>query len=64
MTRLFTNVAGRSDWMLRALFALAARGLPLARLSDLGRPRELPASLRESPAGEPELRRFYGNSGS
>jgi farnesyl-diphosphate farnesyltransferase len=63
-TRLFTNVAGRSDWMLRALFALAARGLPLARLSDLGRPRELPASLRESPAGEPELRRFYGNSGS
>jgi farnesyl-diphosphate farnesyltransferase len=65
MTRLLTNVAGRSDWMLRLLFAQAARGLPLARLSDLRRPRPAPPSL-EATVGEPEhaLRRSYGNSGS
>jgi farnesyl-diphosphate farnesyltransferase len=65
MTRILTNVAGRSDWMLRRLFAKAARGLPLARLPDLRRPRTAPASHAE-PACEPEhaLRRSYGNSGS
>src|SRR5580692_8807109 len=36
MTRLLTNAAVRNDWALRRLFALAARGLPLARLTDLG----------------------------
>jgi farnesyl-diphosphate farnesyltransferase len=30
MTRLFTGIALRSDWMLRALFDRAASGLPLA----------------------------------
>src|SRR5579864_8484220 len=30
-TRLLTSLGGRSDWMLRRLFALAAHGLPLAR---------------------------------
>jgi len=66
MTRILTNVAGRSDWMLRRLFALAARGLPLARLSDQRRPRTAPPSLQEEPAPESEraLRRSYGNSGS
>jgi farnesyl-diphosphate farnesyltransferase len=66
MTRLFTDVAGRSDWMLRRLFAQAARGLPLARLSDLQRPRVLPAGFPEETGDEPEgaLRRSYGNSGS
>jgi farnesyl-diphosphate farnesyltransferase len=66
MTRLLTNVAGRSDWMLRTLFAQAARGLPLARLSDLRRPRPEPISLPDVSAGELEhaLRRSYGNSGS
>jgi hypothetical protein len=66
MTRLLTNVAGRSDWMLKALFAQAARGLPLARLADLRRLRPAPISLQEEVVGEPEhaLRRFYGNSGS
>lgn len=55
MTRLLTHAAGRSDWMLRRLFALAARGLPLAP----------PLSARfEEPAHEPALRRSYGNSGS
>jgi farnesyl-diphosphate farnesyltransferase len=50
MTRLLTNVAGRSDWMLRHLFSQAARGLPLARLSDLRHPRPAPISLQEEPA--------------
>ena len=65
MTRLFTDVAGRSDWMLRRLFAQAARGLPLARLSDLQRPRTVPAGFQDA-GDEPEraLRRSYGNSGS
>jgi farnesyl-diphosphate farnesyltransferase len=65
MTRLLTDAAGRSNWMLRRLFAVAARGLPLARLTDLGGPRQAPATL-DVPAGEPEreLRRSYGNSGS
>ncbi len=62
MTRILTNVAGRSEWLLRRLFAVAARGLPLARLPDLRRPRTAPASLQEEPAREPEqaLRRSYG----
>jgi farnesyl-diphosphate farnesyltransferase len=65
MTRLSTDVAGRSNWMLRWLFAQAARGLPLARLSELRRPRPVPISLQVA-ADEPEhaLRRSYGNSGS
>jgi farnesyl-diphosphate farnesyltransferase len=65
MTRILTNVAGRSNWMLRRLFAQAAHGLPLARVADLRRPRPVPVALQE-PAGEPEpaLRRSYGNSGS
>src|ERR1700731_4348899 len=46
MTRLSTDVAGRSNWMLRWLFAQAARGLPLARLSELRRPRPVPISLQ------------------
>src|SRR5579871_336031 len=38
-TRMLTQVAGRSDLMLRALFLYAARGLPLAVLTELRRPR-------------------------
>ena len=66
MTRLLTNVAGRSGGALRLLFAQAARGLPLARLSDLRRPRPAPPSLDAATVDEPEhaLRRSYGNSGS
>ncbi len=65
MTRILTDVAGRSDWMLRCLFAQAARGLPLACLSDLHRPRPNPKAEEES-SREPDhtLRRSYGNSGS
>jgi farnesyl-diphosphate farnesyltransferase len=57
MTRLFTDAAGRSDRMLRSLFALAARGLPLARLGELRRP---PAARTPQTA----FRRSCGNSGS
>jgi farnesyl-diphosphate farnesyltransferase len=66
MVRLLTDVAGRSDWILRRLFAQAARGLPLATLSDLQRPRPMPAGLQEEAAGAPEpaRRRSYGNLGS
>jgi farnesyl-diphosphate farnesyltransferase len=55
MTRLFTDAAGRSDSMLRLLFAMAARGLPLARLADL-------RSSRPAPGSSPAFRRSYGNS--
>jgi farnesyl-diphosphate farnesyltransferase len=66
MTRVLTDVAGRSDWMLRRLFAQTARGLPLARLAEGQRPRPMPAGLQEQAADAPEqaLRRSYGNSGS
>jgi farnesyl-diphosphate farnesyltransferase len=67
MTRLLTDLAGRSDSVLRLLFAQAARGLPLARLTDLRRPRPAPSSLaQESAHAAPEhtLQRYYGNSGS
>jgi farnesyl-diphosphate farnesyltransferase len=66
MTRLCTNIAGRSDWMLRLLFAQTARGLPLARLADLRRPSPSPMKSTEASARPPEheLRRSYGNSGS
>ncbi len=65
MTRLFTDAAGRSNWLLRLLFAQAARGLPLARLPDLRPPRPV-AALADDARREPEqaLPRYYGNSGS
>jgi farnesyl-diphosphate farnesyltransferase len=65
MTRMLTMLAGRSDWMLRRLFAQAARGLPLARLTDVRNARPAPINL-EAESGEPQhaLRRSYGNSGS
>ncbi len=65
MTRVLTNVAGHGDWMLRILFAQAARGLPLAHLPELRRPRPAPMNLVDSArAPEQALRRSYGNSGS
>lgn len=61
-TRLLTQIAGRSDLMLRGLFAYAARGLPLAAIGELRRPQ--PAAARVDLAAEPQraLRRSYGNS--
>jgi len=38
MTRVLTDLTGRSDWMLRRLFGLAARGLPLTRVTEARRP--------------------------
>ena len=65
LTRVLTNVAGHGDWMLRILFAQAARGLPLARLPELRRQRAAPLNPTDA-VREPEhaLRRSYGNSGS
>jgi farnesyl-diphosphate farnesyltransferase len=65
LTRVLTNVAGHGDWMLRLLFAQAARGLPLARLPELRRQRAAPLNPADA-VREPEhaLRRSYGNSGS
>jgi farnesyl-diphosphate farnesyltransferase len=65
MTRILTAVAGRSDWMLRRLFGLAAHGLPVARLAELRRTRPAPVSVPEPVReADPGMRRYYGNSGS
>lgn len=57
MTRLLTDLSVRNDWLLRRLFAQAARGLPLAQLAEVRRPQT---------AHEPERarRRSYGSSAS
>jgi len=61
MTRVLTDVAVRSDWMLRSLFALAARGLPLATL-----PAATPRRGGESSADplEEAERRRLGSGGA
>jgi farnesyl-diphosphate farnesyltransferase len=64
MTVLLTNLAVSNDWMLRRLFATAARGLPLARLPDLRRPRPTLVKTDSDAEREPELRRSFGGSGS
>jgi farnesyl-diphosphate farnesyltransferase len=71
MTRILTDVAGRSDWLLRRLFAYAARGLPLTRIGEAPRPyaAPIPASYRVDAVAsamehEPELRRGYRSSGT
>jgi farnesyl-diphosphate farnesyltransferase len=72
-TRVLTNLALRNDWLLRRLFAQAARGLPLARLGEVRRP-PLPTHVvgdaevtdERSASREPERprRRSYGSSGT
>jgi len=66
MTLSLTNAFVRSDWMLRRLFGLAARGVPLARITDVRRPLAGPVKANTEPDREPEpaLRRSYGSSGS
>jgi farnesyl-diphosphate farnesyltransferase len=68
-TVLMTNLFVGNDWMLRRLFALAARGVPLLRVPELRRPK--PALIKNDDpewdaAREPEpaMRRSYGGSGS
>jgi farnesyl-diphosphate farnesyltransferase len=73
MTRLLTDLSLRSDFMLRGLFAGAARGLPLGRLGELRRPQAVRTEF-EPPSGvgellaaresEPQRRRSYGSSGN
>jgi hypothetical protein len=71
MTRLLTDISLRSDFLLRGLFAGAARGLPLGRLGELRRPQtvrtgfEAPAGVDEPLAAaesSPQRRRSYGSS--
>jgi farnesyl-diphosphate farnesyltransferase len=70
MTMLMTNTFIGNDWMLRGLFAMAARGLPLARLPEARRPRPTPVmsdndAEREQDADrEQHALRRYGSSGS
>jgi 4,4'-diapophytoene synthase len=65
MTMLMTNTFIGNDWMLRRLFAVAARGLPLARLPEASWPRAAPL-LNNSDAAEcePQALRRYGSSGT
>ncbi|MGA2188238.1 MAG: phytoene/squalene synthase family protein [Steroidobacteraceae bacterium] len=66
LTRSLTDIARHSDWMLRGLFAFAARGLPLAEIGEVRRPYPAhlvdapPAGLEPSP--ERAVRRSYGSS--
>jgi farnesyl-diphosphate farnesyltransferase len=69
MTRLLTEIALRNDWMLRRLFAGAARGLPLARIGAVRRPQPGRAGVGEFAAetefgtqSEPLRLRSYGSS--
>jgi farnesyl-diphosphate farnesyltransferase len=68
LTRISTDFALRNDWLLRRLFARAARGLPLAELGEVRRP--VPPESERAPLEserallEPEraLRRSYRSS--
>jgi farnesyl-diphosphate farnesyltransferase len=78
LTRLSTDLLLRNDWMLRRLFARAARGLPLARIGETRRPYPAhviePAPMADSARAieaqssavdgglECEPRRSYGGS--
>jgi farnesyl-diphosphate farnesyltransferase len=67
MTRLLTDLSMHNDWMLRRLFAMAARGLPLAGHVETRAPVRPAArgvdELADSES-EPMRRRSYGRSGS
>jgi farnesyl-diphosphate farnesyltransferase len=75
LTRISTDFALRNDWLLRRLFARAARGLPLAELGEVRRPvppepervpqgpeRALQGPERALQGPERALRRSYGSS--
>ena len=65
-TLALTNVSVANNWLLRRLFSVAARGVPLARIADVRRSRATPAKASAEPELEPEpaMRRSYGGSGS
>ncbi len=50
LTTMLSNVSVRNDWLLRRLFAMAATGLPLARLGPANVPSQLPVAA-EFPQG-------------
>jgi farnesyl-diphosphate farnesyltransferase len=61
MTRISTDIALRNDWLLRRLFAFAARGLPLAVVGETRRPVMTAESVVEQETGR-ALRRSMGSS--
>jgi 4,4'-diapophytoene synthase len=61
LTRISTDFALRSDWLLRRLFVRAARGLPLAQLGEVRRPVQ-PEPERMPRGPERALHRSYGRS--
>jgi farnesyl-diphosphate farnesyltransferase len=61
MTRISTDLALRNDWLLRRLFAFAARGLPLAAVGETRRPLVV-AEPRVELEPERALRRSVGSS--
>jgi len=63
-TMFMTNTFIGNDWMLRRLFATAARGLPLARLPEANWPRAAPVVNDRDAECEPQTVRRYGSSGS
>jgi farnesyl-diphosphate farnesyltransferase len=65
MTRILTNAAVGRDRVLRLLFAAAARGLPLARLSEARRSRPEPPMIDIVDVGPvATLREPYRSSGT
>jgi farnesyl-diphosphate farnesyltransferase len=72
MTRLFTEIALRNDWMLRRLFAYAGRGVPHTRIGAVRRPQPGRAGIGQFAAderaadfglvNEPVRLRSYGSS--
>jgi farnesyl-diphosphate farnesyltransferase len=64
MTMLMTNTFIGNDWMLRHLFAGAARGLPLAHLPEPRWPRATPVLPEHGAESEEHALRRYGSSGS
>jgi len=64
MTRSLTDIARRNDWMLRRLFALAARGLPRAEVGEVRRPYPAHVVDAQSSEAAPEraVRRSYRSS--
>jgi len=68
-TVVMTNLFVSNDWMLRRLFGLAARGVPLTRVAELRRPKPTLVKSGDPDRNaerEPEqaMRRSYGGSGS
>ena len=64
MTLALSNLALGQDWLLRRLFALAARGVPIARVPDLKKRAPVTKAEHEMSPAEPALRRSFGGSGS